>query len=108
MEDCYLIGVRTGDKDAKEVIAHETAHALYSLYPTYKKSCDLLFKKVGKRKKYKEKIKRAKAALIKMGYCEEVLMDEIQAYWSTGDRHESLEAESLFTENLKNFLQNQS
>jgi len=106
LKDCYLIGVSKEEKGINEIIEHETAHALYSLYPKYKKSCDAIFKKLNRKAEDIKQIDKAKKKLIKMGYCEDVLLDEIQAYWSTSDSTEGvLSGQDIFKENLKNFLE---
>jgi len=78
IKDIYVIGVHRGDgeKEMEEAIEHELAHALYNLYPVYKKSCDKLLSKTSS--------KKDEAKLLKAGYCKKVLKDELQAYFSTG------------------------
>lgn len=79
-EKYYVIAVH--EEDGKGImegaIRHETAHALYCLYPEYKKSCDGLLKNIPK-KQYAV----AKKILKGMGYCNTVINDELQAYYST-------------------------
>ena len=76
----YVIGVHKGssEEDKQEVIDHESAHALYYLYPAYKRTVNKLLKNVPK-KDYVA----AEEMLVKMGYGKNVTRDEIQAYFST-------------------------
>jgi hypothetical protein len=74
----YIVGCQTGSKDRFEVLQHESAHAMYSLDSAYRKSADKLLKKYSRKKVYRE----ARKALKKMGYCDEMLKDEVQAYWT--------------------------
>jgi len=81
-EKYYIIAVNKEDgrETMKDAIRHETAHALYYLYPEYKKSCDDLLKNISK-KRYKS----AKKVLMDMGYHNDVINDELQAYYSAQD-----------------------
>jgi hypothetical protein len=94
----YIIAVNEENKvDMNEAIEHETAHAFYYLYPEYRKSCDKLLKKLGK-KQYKND----KEMLLKMGYCKKVINDELQAYYScgSGNRFENI---TEFIDNFNTF-----
>ena len=107
LEDSYLIGVSSKDKkEVKETIRHEIAHALYLLYPKYKKSCNAIFKRINKKPTWAMRVKAAEEKLISMGYCNNVLLDELQAYWSTSEptRKDELESYDIFKKNLQNFL----
>ncbi len=65
--------------DAEEsTIKHELAHAKYHLYDDYKASCDQLVDQMPAVDR-----RRMTKILIKMGYAETVIYDEIQAYLST-------------------------
>jgi hypothetical protein len=75
-EKFYLIGV---DKVDSDIMAHEIAHALFYLDLDYKKKMTKLVKDLPV-KKY-EKLKKF---LIGLGYRESVIIDEIQAFMSTG------------------------
>jgi len=77
----YVIGTHSENKACADEITinHELAHAMYSLYPKYKKSCKELINGLTK-----EQYEKFKDKLIKMGYCNEVVDDELQAYFSTG------------------------
>jgi hypothetical protein len=81
-EKYYIIAVHEedGKESMQHAIEHETAHALYYLYPNYKKICDELIKDIPK-KKYEN----AKKILISMGYCNDVINDELQAYYSSAN-----------------------
>lgn len=70
----YLIAVYK--KGTEKALRHELAHAYYYLDPKYKKTMDELVEKFEYRKKMEAK-------LLKIGYCREVLKDEMQAYLST-------------------------
>ena len=77
VKKAYLIGV---DSIKSNIFKHELAHALYYTDKVYKKSMDELTMSIGKKKLELFKIK-----LRSYGYCEKVLIDEIQAYLSTED-----------------------
>lgn len=70
----YIIGTY---KDSD--ISHEIAHGLFYLNKNYKKVMENLIK----RKRTSKTIKTIKNRLLKMGYCKEVLNDEVQAYLAT-------------------------
>lgn len=71
----YLIGV---DQLEGNIMEHEVSHGLYYTDPDYKRVVDEMISEIP------ERITIAlKVILIEMGYCEEVLDDEIQAYLST-------------------------
>jgi hypothetical protein len=74
-EDFYILGVVKGDE---ETIQHEIAHAFYYLNKEYKKEMNNLLKQMPKRMR-----KRIEKELLSIGYCKQVLKDEIQAYLST-------------------------
>jgi ribosomal protein S9 len=79
----YIIG---GKKGEMNVIDHEIAHALYYMNESYKSEMEDLnydfFKK--HRMQYSKMVK----ALKKMGYGENVIKDEVQAYMSTSKKSE--------------------
>ena len=77
IDKIYVIGVHR-DNDNRLVVNHELAHAMYRLSPEYRKKCKYLLRKVDK-KIYEE----TKNLLIKKGYCDKVIDDEMQAYFST-------------------------
>jgi hypothetical protein len=72
----YLIA--TSDQKDGATLRHEIAHARYHLSSTYRESCRSLIHRINKRD-----LARMHRWLIRMGYCEEVLDDETQAYLST-------------------------
>ena len=76
----YIIASHSEDsKDEKnKTIQHELAHAMYYLYPEYRKKCKELLKNISK-----EELKDVTKELLEMGYCKEVIEDEMQAYFST-------------------------
>jgi len=104
-ENIYVIGVHgKGSKSRRdETIEHESAHAFYTLYPEYKKSCNELLKKVPK-----GKYQKALDKLTKKGYCKSVIKDELQAYYSTQqdavyDPLNLLSSRKEFVDNFKEF-----
>jgi hypothetical protein len=72
----YLIGV---DKIEGGVMDHEIAHALFYINPSYKKEMKKLVEKMPKKK-----FESMKKILLDLGYREAVIVDEIQAFMSTG------------------------
>jgi len=76
-DNFYIIGAV--DKD---VLKHELCHALYYTNKSYKLEIDELLLK------QKSKIKNAEKHLIKIGYSNKVLFDEIQAYILDGNYFE--------------------
>lgn len=75
-EPFYLIGYVTGEDD---VIDHEIAHAIYDRMKKYKAEMQEHIESLSD--KHRDAIKDC---IEKMGYAEEVLEDELQAYLSTG------------------------
>jgi len=75
----YLIGIDQSNGEDTNLIHHEMAHALWFADPSYKKKMTELINNMDKSTKTKmeQKIKG-------MGYGENVVNDEIQAYLSTG------------------------
>jgi len=92
--ECYIIGCVEGDED---VIKHEVAHAFYYLNPKYKKKMLSLINDTI------PMVKEAKEHLLDIGYCEAVLDDEIQAYFSTGIRKKMISKESMERKYLTKF-----
>lgn len=76
----YVIGVHKESSSAsrQEVIEHELAHAFYYLYPEYKRVARKMLKEIPKKT-----FRKAKKALLDLGYGTNVLEDEMQAYFST-------------------------
>jgi len=77
----YVIGVHAEqpDETRQKVIEHEVAHALYYLSDDYKKACNEMLKNVSA-----NVYEKTKGKLVVAGYGKNVLMDEMQAYFSTG------------------------
>jgi len=75
-ESYYLLGV---DDLKSSITDHEVCHGLFHVDKKYKRGVLKLLEKVDS-KIYN----RLKNILLTMGYCEEVIPDEIQAYLSTG------------------------
>jgi len=86
-EKYYLIGVHTevSEEYREEVINHESAHALYYLYPRYKRACNHLLKNLSD-----TATEKASKKLLSMGYGKNVIKDEMQAYFSTEKEDSSL------------------
>jgi hypothetical protein len=86
----YVIGGKKGDVN---VIDHEIAHALYYMNEFYKCEMDEVNYEFYKnhRMQYSKMIK----ALKKMGYGDNVLKDEVQAYMSTSKKKELVEVFGL-------------
>jgi len=82
----YVIGGKKGDMN---VIDHEIAHALFYMDDSYKAEMEEMnydfFKK--HRMQYSKMVKKLK----KMGYGENVIKDEVQAYMSTSYKKELVE-----------------
>jgi hypothetical protein len=81
--DFYLIGSCAETSDLREVVSHELAHALFALSPRYREiQTDLV-------KCWKQDApgdwESIAAKLLEMGYVGTVLVDEVQAYFSTSD-----------------------
>ena len=100
----YVIGINNEhSEEKKKVIDHETAHALYYLYPSYKKAVNKLLKDLPK-----DISDVAAKHLLKIGYGKNVSRDEMQAYFSTNDIGEVCPIRPLgriekFAKNLNDF-----
>jgi len=77
LEEIYLIGAGV---NSQKVISHEICHGLWNTDPEFKAEAIAYLKSVPT-----EKLEKAKATLIRMGYHEDVIDDEIFAYSATGD-----------------------
>ena len=107
--DVYVIGCYKG-KRKKEVVRHELAHAMYALYPDYQESCDKLIAEFKEDDEGLDAYGFAHNSLIRMGYCDDVIEDEVQAYFSTNDnefgtlicREQFVKHYEEFKEKLKN------
>jgi len=111
IDQYYIIGT-TGSKSAS--MDHEIAHAIYTLYPEYKKSCDSIISKFSTSFK-----KKLQSVLIDSGgYCKDVVPDEVQAYLSTSvyicntnirslttkrNNAKVIDIKNLFEKNFKSF-----
>ena len=74
----YIIGSLKTDKNT---IKHEIAHALYYTNKNYRSEMQKLNKEL--EKCYSDHYLLMKECLLRMGYCKEVIDDEIQAYLSS-------------------------
>ena len=92
LKDIYVIGTHKDNKtkERNDIIEHELAHAMYCIYPKYKQSCDKLISTLKSTKWGMVKYVQTAGRLKDMGYCDDVIDDEIQAYWSTGNSKDSL------------------
>jgi hypothetical protein len=81
------------------VIDHELAHALYYMNEFYKgEMVDVIYKFYKQhRKEYSKMVKKLK----KMGYGDNVIKDEVQAYMSTSTKKELVEKFELDFDNIK-------
>jgi len=79
----YLIGSSDEATDLRDLVSHETAHALFALSPRYRKGQTDLVESW--QQDDPAAWKRMSAKLLKMGYVESVLQDEVQAYFATSD-----------------------
>jgi hypothetical protein len=74
----YIIGSYGKNDRSVEVFNHELAHAFYFLNKKYKEKVDRFLKQnIGSLRKFED-------TLLTMGYCKEVVLDELNAYLSTG------------------------
>jgi len=87
LSDIYIVGVSKDSPNRKRIVDHEVAHAMYTLYPKYKKSCSKLLTKLRSTPVGDLIYKGMEEELLKMGYCEEVIEDEMQAYWSVPENY---------------------
>ncbi len=98
----YLIGVNSEDG---RIMDHEISHGLFYVNPEYKEKATALVNSLPQ-----EVVNNMSYLITSMGYCEEVVMDEIQAYLSTGltptmsQIPKIEEFTSVFESNLKVFL----
>jgi hypothetical protein len=94
----YIIGGKKGDM---EVIDHEIAHALYYMNIEYKDMMDTANYQFYKnlRGEYSKMVK----ALKKMGYGDNVIKDEVQAYMSTSGKKELVEKFGLDFNKIQGF-----
>ena len=77
----YVIGTHGIDDIT---LSHEIAHALFYLNENYKtEMLNCINNNI-----YQNEFNKFKKQLLKMGYCDEVLNDEVQAYLSTGLNNE--------------------
>ena len=77
-EDAYLIG--TPEKNKEQYLKHEIAHALFYTNKKYRDTMETMISKLPE-KVYSE----VKATLIRKGYTDIVIADEIQAYSSCNE-----------------------
>lgn len=73
----YVIGTfdSNGQYEDEDVVTHELAHAMFYLSEEYR---DVVTERINK---FSDKVfNEMKSSLLKKGYCEDVIVDEIQAY----------------------------
>ena len=95
----YIIGALKKDKD---VIEHEIAHALYYMNADYKSEMDMLTESFLKenKKEFNKFVKELK----KLGYCEYVTNDEIQAYMASSTKNELVDDFKLNYDDLNTLI----
>lgn len=95
----YIIGALKKDKD---VIKHEIAHALYYMNADYKSEMDMLTESFLKenKKEFNKFVKELK----KLGYCEYVTNDEIQAYMASSTKNELVDDFKLNYDDLNTLI----
>lgn len=71
-DDSYIIGVTPSAEYFKETIQHEFAHGVFYTNSEYRKEVEACVKRYG--------IKPINRGLRKMGYCDDVAIDETNAY----------------------------
>lgn len=96
----YVIAVHeeSSKKEMDQAKEHETAHALYYLYPEYKESCKRLLDKISRRKYIDDR-----KFLLKTGYCNSVLDDELQSYYSCEEEYYASPVRPEFVKNFSDF-----
>lgn len=109
--DFYLIGSSEESRDLRGLVGHETAHALFALLPAYRQAMTGLVQ--AWREASPGEWQTMTEKLLSMGYMEDVLIDEVQAYLATSDdkdlyRHfsfaplpERARFQAAFTENVQ-------
>ena len=75
----YLLGVSKLDTSNLSVLAHEMAHGMWYIDPSYKNEMSSLLNSIPK-----EEFDKLKKIIFDVGYAESSLIDECQAYLSTG------------------------
>lgn len=103
LDKIYIIGVNKEKGNRTDVIKHEVAHAMYTLYPKYKKSCDKLLAKIGRKKEGKVFLAATGRELLRRGYHKDVVKDEQQAFFSTSSKGDRLPLLPKFKENYEAF-----
>jgi len=81
-EKFYVIGSVKGDS---RVVEHEIAHAYWYFYPEYRQKMKYLIAKLDD-----NLFELACNNLIAQGYCEQMLLDELQAYLATTNKKDYL------------------
>lgn len=79
--DFYIIGTYGAiEETSKPYVDHEIAHAYYYLNHVYRRFCNEIYAEL-------DQVVRSKVAvgLMEMGYSEQVIEDETQAYFATDD-----------------------
>ena len=99
----YIIGTNKQDKGRLASVNHELCHAFYTLYPKYRKRCMRLLKSLCHSIEGQLIRKRAENKLVDLGYCQDVVADELQAYFSTAGYGDELPSIDEFQEHFKSF-----
>jgi len=77
--DFYLLGISEIDNVENQLLDHELAHGMWFTDTSYKKEMINLLDKIDSKS-----ISSIKQLILEIGYCESVILDEAQAYLSTG------------------------
>lgn len=75
----YVLGITSVDNVDDDLLNHELAHGMWYTDSSYKSEMTKLLNKMTK-----SSVEKVKQFIGEIGYCESVLMDEAQAYLSTG------------------------
>jgi hypothetical protein len=81
-EKFYIIGASKNDIGGDGIVRHELSHGLWGIDKTYKATCLDILSHIPQETKIK-----LKEILLSIGYCEETIDDEINAYLSTDAHH---------------------
>ena len=99
-EDAYIIGVTQGAEYFKETVQHEFVHGAFYANSEYRKEVEACVKHYN--------IKPINRGLSKMGYCNEVVVDETNAYIlvepDTMERYVSIRNTRQLQQQLKNIF----
>lgn len=78
-DEFYLLGVKEDNSSRINTLPHEIAHGLYYTNEEYRNAMNDLVERMPE-----EKFDLLRTRLIDIGYCDHVIIDEVQAYMATG------------------------